>query len=197
MVRVLSIPLFKKENVNCIERSISTCCVALPHTFLVASSSAHCIEVNHVHNINETENSANTPTDRDIAFDPDCATINNVHRPTFSFPTVDSVKQIIHCLQGNYIATIECKSNARQNRVTSYVRVYANWDNVATLQQSKMNRTGASLSQSECGMVQPMRARIAGRVTPSITQGSGVSSLEMIEIPVKRTPTLIACCQVR
>ncbi|XP_023724080.1 Hermansky-Pudlak syndrome 3 protein isoform X2 [Cryptotermes secundus] len=41
---------------------------------------------------------------------------------------------------------------------------------------------------------QPMRARIAGRVTPSSTQ-SGPASLEMIELPLKMTPNVIACCQ--
>lgn len=89
---------------------------------------------------------------------------------------------------------METKFN-RQNRETNFVRVYVNWDNVATLQQSKMTNSGVSLGSSECGMVQPMRARIAGRVTPTTNQ-SELSSLEMIEIPVKRNPTAIACCQV-
>lgn len=76
-----------------------------------------------------------------------------------------------------------------------FVRIYVNWDNVATMQQSKMTSNGLSLSASECGMVQPMRARIAGRVTPTTNQ-SEVVSLEMIEIPVNDSPTSIACCQV-
>lgn len=66
---------------------------------------------------------------------------------------------------------------SRQGKEGSYVRVYANWD-VPTMVQ------------------QPMRARIAGRVTPSSTQ-SGPASLEMIELPLKMTPSVIACCQVR
>lgn len=41
---------------------------------------------------------------------------------------------------------------------------------------------------------QPMRARIAGRVTPSSQSSS--NSLEMIELPVKKTPDVITCCQV-
>lgn len=73
--------------------------------------------------------------------------------------------------------------------------MYVNWDSIATLQQSKMTNSGVSLELSECGMVQPMRARIAGRVTPTTNQ-SELGSLEMIEIPVKRNPTAIACCQV-
>lgn len=41
-----------------------------------------------------------------------------------------------------------------------------------------------------------MRARIAGRVTPSSSQTGG-DVLEMIELPVKfPTTTAIACCQV-
>lgn len=40
-----------------------------------------------------------------------------------------------------------------------------------------------------------MRARIAGRVTPTTNQ-SELGSLEMIEIPVRRNPNAIACCQV-
>lgn len=82
------------------------------------------------------------------------------------------------------------------NRTFSWVRVYLNWDSVGTLQQSKMTSSGVSLESSECGMVQPMRARIAGRVTPTINQ-SEVGSLEMIEIPLKLPPTSISCCQVK
>lgn len=51
------------------------------------------------------------------------------------------------------------------------------------------------MGSSECGMVQPMRARIAGRVTPTTNQ-SELGNLEMIEIPVKRNPNAIDCCQV-
>lgn len=58
-----------------------------------------------------------------------------------------------------------------------------------------MTSSGASLDSSECGMVQPMRARIAGRVTPTTNQ-SELGNLEMIEIPVLRNPNYIACCQV-
>lgn len=58
-----------------------------------------------------------------------------------------------------------------------------------------MTSSGISLGSSECGMVQPMRARIAGRVTPTTNQ-SELGSLEMIEIPIKRNPNLIECCQV-
>lgn len=95
---------------------------------------------------------------------------------------------------GDYVATLETKFN-RQNREINFARVYVNWDSVATLQQSKMTSSGVSLGSSECGMVQPMRARIAGRVTPTTNQ-SELSSLEMIEIPTKRNPTTLDCCQI-
>lgn len=77
---------------------------------------------------------------------------------------------------GNYVATLEVKQN-RQGKECSYARVYANWDVPSAVQQ-------------------PMRARIAGRVTPSSAQ-SGPPSLEMIELPLKKAPSVIACCQVR
>jgi hypothetical protein len=76
---------------------------------------------------------------------------------------------------GNYVVTLEAKQG-HQGKECSYARIYANWDTTNTAQQ-------------------PMRARIAGRVTPSSTQ-SGPPSLEMIELPLKRNPSIIACCQV-
>jgi hypothetical protein len=74
------------------------------------------------------------------------------------------------------VAALEVKQS-REGKKCSYVRVYANWDAPSVAQQ-------------------PMRARIAGRVTPSSTQ-SGPASLEMIELPLKMTPSIIASCQVR
>jgi len=76
---------------------------------------------------------------------------------------------------GNYVVTLEAKQG-HQGKECSYARIYANWDTTNTVQQ-------------------PMRARIAGRVTPSSTQ-SGPPSLEMIELPLKRNPSIVACCQV-
>lgn len=77
------------------------------------------------------------------------------------------------------MATLETKLS-RQGRETVYTRVYANWD--------RGEKTGSE--------PQPMRARIAGRVTPSSSQTGG-DVLEMIELPVKfNTTSTIACCQV-
>lgn len=74
--------------------------------------------------------------------------------------------------KGNYVCTLETKP-ARHGGDHRYVRVYLNWD------QDNTN--------------QPMRARIAGRVTPS--SQSGVANLEMVEIPLRKPAEYIACCQ--
>lgn len=69
----------------------------------------------------------------------------------------------------------------RENREVVYTRIYANWDRPELL---------------NCSQPTAMRARIAGRVTPSSSQTGG-ETLEMIELPV-RFPNVnaIACCQV-
>ncbi|KYN04246.1 PREDICTED: Hermansky-Pudlak syndrome 3 protein homolog [Cyphomyrmex costatus] len=97
------------------------------------------------------------------------------------FPTVDMINQMVHCAKGDYVVTLESKylrdtaSNNHANKATSnFVRIYVNW--------------AVAKDQS-----QPMRARIAGRVTPSLNRP--LNSLEMIELPLSVQPTLIACCQ--
>ncbi|KAF5303309.1 hypothetical protein FQA39_LY10048 [Lamprigera yunnana] len=165
MVRVITVHNFVNQHVQVVEQPTASA-VAPPDRLLLALLS-HCIEV------------------RDLKFESNLL---------FSFPTVDQVIQLLHCLNGNYVATLETKMN-RQDKEINYVRVYVNWDSVATLQQSKMTNSGASLDSSECGMVQPMRARIAGRVTPTTNQ-SELGNLEMIEIPVRQKPNSIACCQI-
>lgn len=100
---------------------------------------------------------------------PDCVCVLNIW----------GVWIVIFISIGNYVATLETKIS-RQGRETVYTRVYANWD----------RRNGFSNDQ------QPMRARIAGRVTPSSSQTGG-DALEMIELPVRfSSTTTIACCQV-
>ncbi|XP_065167209.1 BLOC-2 complex member HPS3 [Atheta coriaria] len=165
MVRVISVHHFTNQQVLTVEQPTAST-VAPPNRLLLALSN-HSVEVRDLHLDGEV---------------------------LFSFPTVDEVAQICHCINGDYVATLESKFN-RQNRELNFCRVYINWDSVAALQQSKMNHSGASLGATECGMVQPMRARIAGRVTPTTNQ-SELGSLEMIEIPVKRNPHLINVCQI-
>lgn len=120
--------------------------------------------------------------------------------PPFLFPTVDRVVRMLHCAKGNYVATLETKRN-RQGRETTYARAYVNWDaastnpSVSTTDSSEFLKgkdgeiTGSpkenvsSLTQQQ----QPMRARIAGRVTPSGSQWwPGPSALEMLELPLRR-----------
>lgn len=97
------------------------------------------------------------------------------------FPTVDMINQMAHCAKGDYIVTLESKylresaSNNHVSRATSnFVRIYVNWAIVKDQSQA-------------------MRARIAGRVTPSLNRP--LNSLEMIELPLSVQPTLVACCQ--
>ncbi|KZC15171.1 PREDICTED: uncharacterized protein LOC107193140 [Dufourea novaeangliae] len=97
------------------------------------------------------------------------------------FPTVDMINQMVHCSKGDYVVTLESKyardasiNNQIGKATNNFVRIYVNWAIVK--------------DQS-----QPMRARIAGRVTPSLNRP--LNSLEMIELPLSVQPTLIACCQ--
>lgn len=62
---------------------------------------------------------------------------------------------------------------ARHGGDHTYVRVYLNWE-------------------CDCDN-QPMKARIAGKVTPGIQ--SGLEVLEMVEVPTKKPVQFIACCQ--
>lgn len=73
---------------------------------------------------------------------------------------------------GNYVCALESKP-ARHGGDHTYVRVYLNWD-------SDVDN-------------QPMKARIAGKVTPG--SQSGLDALEMVEIPTKKPVQYVACCQ--
>ncbi|CAK9819454.1 BLOC-2 complex member HPS3 [Anthophora quadrimaculata] len=97
------------------------------------------------------------------------------------FPTVDMINQMVHCTKGDYVAALESKlsrdsspNNHTGKSINNFVRIYVNWAIVK--------------DQS-----QPMRARIAGRVTPSLNRP--LNTLEMIELPLSIQPTAIACCQ--
>ncbi|XP_054266430.1 uncharacterized protein LOC128988800 [Macrosteles quadrilineatus] len=154
MVRVIQVHHFAGQSIQTCEDPVAVT-TAPPDRLLVALSH-HVIEVRDL----------NCKADR-----------TNSSEILFSFPTVDQVCYMLHCVTGNYVATLETKLS-RQGRETVYTRVYANWD-----------RGG------EEGGDQPMRARIAGRVTPSSSQTGG-DALEMIELPVKFNNTsTIACCQ--
>lgn len=76
MVRVISVHHFSKQHIQTIEQPTATA-VAPPDRLLLALSS-HCIEV------------------RDLNSEADVL---------FSFPTVDEVKQIVHCMNGKFLIT--------------------------------------------------------------------------------------------
>uniref|UniRef100_A0A2S2QZG9 BLOC-2 complex member HPS3 N-terminal domain-containing protein n=1 Tax=Sipha flava TaxID=143950 RepID=A0A2S2QZG9_9HEMI len=78
-------------------------------------------------------------------------------------------------MSGNYIVTLETKQK-RSIDDSLYLRVYCNWE--------------------QCSQgTPPLRARIAGRVTPTGSQ-IGDNALDMIEIPVKYSIiSSFACCQ--
>ncbi|KAJ4435469.1 hypothetical protein ANN_18085, partial [Periplaneta americana] len=158
MVRVISVHHFVSQDIHTCEDPVAV--TTAPPDYLLLALPQHVVEV------------------RDLA---------KGGSIVFNFPTVDQVHQMLHCCNGNYVATLELKQN-RQGKECTHARIYANWDSPCMVNQGAGCGTGASVQQ-------PMRARIAGRVTPSSAQ-SGPPSLEMIELPLKRTPNVIACCQV-
>lgn len=114
-----------------------------------------------------------------LALSSHCVEVHRLSMPqpklSTVFPTVDLVHQIIHCSMENYIATVESKVSRDGTSVNNFVRIYVNWS-------------------LEGNQNQAMRARIAGRVTPSSNRI--FNSLEMIELPLNGQPTRIAACQV-
>lgn len=156
MVRVITVHNFLGQNVTQIEEPTATCtATSQGQEMLLLALPTHCVEVWELMN-------------------------SDVKLRTV-FPTVDMINQMVHCVKGDYVVTLESKylrdtaSNNHANRaISNFVRIYVNW--------------AIAKDQS-----QPMRARIAGRVTPSLNRP--LNSLEMIELPLSMQPTLIACCQ--
>lgn len=93
--------------------------------------------------------------------------LNITSAPSHTFPTVDMVHTMVYSVVGRYLATVENRDNL------TFVRIYINWWSPEAAQQ-------------------PMRARIAGRVTPASSQEE--MHLEMIELGVKETVTGLAVC---
>lgn len=148
MVRVIPVHNFQSQTRGQIDEPTATCTVNfLGQDLLLLALTSHCIKV---HSLSGTESKLLT-----------------------IFPTVDMVKQLLHCDKGNYVATLE-KKLSRDGTSNYFVRVYVNWE-----MSSNQN--------------QAMRARIAGRVTPSFNRS--LHSFEMIELPLNCQPTQIACCQ--
>lgn len=124
---------------------------------------------------------ANTTTDPKgefllLALPSHCVEVRDLTVPELkfitAFPTVDLAVQLQYCLKGNYVVTLESKQSRDNIHSSHFVRVYINWN-----------------TQER----QPMRARIAGRVTPSLNRPQNI--LEMIELELNIKPTMVACCQ--
>ena len=84
-----------------------------------------------------------------------------------TFPSVDLVTQMVFSQVGRYLATLEARDGS------TFVRIYINW-----------------WSPEAAG--QPMRARIAGRVTPA--SNFEEQHLEMIELALKDSVSCIDVC---
>ncbi|XP_050520386.1 uncharacterized protein LOC126893890 [Daktulosphaira vitifoliae] len=95
--------------------------------------------------------------------------------PSYTIPTVDQALELAYCTAGNYIITLETKPK-RTGQDGQYIRVYCNWE--------------------QCCLGTPaLRARIAGRVTPTGTQIKD-NALDMIELPLMQPKiNTFKCCQ--
>lgn len=148
MVRVIPVYNFLSQNTDQIDEPTATCTVnVLGQDMLLLALTSHCIKVHSL--------------------------TGNKSKLLTVFPTVDMVKQLLHCDKGNYVATLEQKID-RDGLINNFVRIYVNWEICSNQNQA-------------------MRARIAGRVTPSLNRNQ--NSLEMIELPLNNQPTQIAACQ--
>lgn len=92
------------------------------------------------------------------------------------FATIDDVVTVEYCIQGNYLVCLEEKVS--KGKCMKSVRVYCHFE--------------AAGQDTNLGI----KARIAGKTTP-IYSTSETRCLEMLEIPLKQVPEIVACCQVR
>lgn len=184
MVRVFSIYQFDGQSIHRIPDDIRSASL-IDATHLALAKSDHVIEI-----ISLEQNHCDDS--RFTAFTADPANDNNT-QTKYAFPTVDEVVEMAYCkfgkmkrfqfptrsnfkevffLQGNFIATIERKVS--NNGVEhSFCRVYTNWTNCKNAASDTDD-----INLMTCNVT--IRARIAGRVTPST---NNVNCLEVIEIP--------------
>lgn len=92
------------------------------------------------------------------------------------FATIDDVVTVEYSIQGNYLVCLEEKLS--KGKCVKSVRVYCHFE--------------AAGQDTNLGI----KARIAGKTTP-IYSTSETRCLEMLEIPLKQVPEIVACCQVR
>uniref|UniRef100_A0A336M7N6 CSON013328 protein n=1 Tax=Culicoides sonorensis TaxID=179676 RepID=A0A336M7N6_CULSO len=90
------------------------------------------------------------------------------------FATIDDVVTVEYCIQGNYLVCLEEKIS--KGKCIKNIRVYCHFE--------------AAGQDTNLGI----KARIAGKTTP-IYSTSETRCLEMLELPTKQTPEIVACCQ--
>lgn len=90
------------------------------------------------------------------------------------FATIDDVVSVEYCIQGNYLVCLEEKLS--KGKCIKSVRVYCHFE--------------AAGQDTNLGI----KARIAGKTTP-IYSTSETRCLEMLELPLKTAPEIVACCQ--
>lgn len=165
MVRVFSVYHYRKQNVHTVNDDIIAASL-FDRNHIILAKSNHLIEILPLF---ESTNDVNHNSDDRHSSD------RNLLEVPLQFPTVDQVTQLQYSTNGNYILTIESRVGRRQSEKI-FCRVYANWNTIDPL----------------CGYNASIRARIAGKVTPT----NNSNCLEVIEIPLKDVPTQIACCPV-
>ncbi|GAB0094712.1 hypothetical protein DMENIID0001_100370 [Sergentomyia squamirostris] len=153
MVRVLSVYPFTEAGELTIADDINACCLVPPDRLAIATSGGLDVEIRSL--------------------------IDDGSKDFFTFPTVDEIEEIHYCRNGNYLLTVESKSD-NLNIKWRIVRIYCNWD-------------GDVVRKSQSMAI--LRARIAGKVTPS-DKYINSEDVEMIELPLKTQPRCVACCQV-
>ncbi|KAG4069460.1 hypothetical protein HA402_001759 [Bradysia odoriphaga] len=161
MVRVFSAYHYRGQTIHTINDEILATCV-MENTDRIAIAKSNSYIVDIVSLKSNRDNNDLNHNDSDKL------------KIVLSFPTVDQVQQIAYCCNGNYLVTLEKRSSRRQGE-KFFCRVYANW----------------SALDAATGKNTSIRARIAGKVTPS----NCTDCLEVIEVPVRNAPKRIACCQ--
>lgn len=101
MVRVIPVHNFLEQNASQIEEPTSICvaCLGDGREVVLLSLPSHCVEV------------------RDL-------TLSNLQYIT-TFPTVDLVSKMVHCMKGNYVATLEVKVPQENSHSSRFILLYS------------------------------------------------------------------------
>lgn len=191
MVRVFSVYQFGGQTIHRIPDDIRASCL-IDSNHLALAKFNHVIEIvalkNDSDDIGNQQVPIEYPNDNDI-------------QTRFAFPTVDEVVEMVFCkfgkktkqkhfqvnkkfkillFSGNYIATIEHKVTNAGNDQT-FCRIYTNWPKCASTTPTENDENPTSNNIDLMSFNVTIRARIAGRVTPST---NNANCLEVIEIPM-------------